>query len=106
MLYYSCSIWCSDNTDAINRMKIQYGTSYVYPARCIGAHITAIPNHITGMKHILSILFTVNYSNNVINIWMKYYTVLYRKLNPIKNKRFVSNVWYYGCSKRPNYENY
>ena len=48
MLYFSPQIWCSDNTDAIARMKIQYGTSFVYPARCVGAHITAVPNHITG----------------------------------------------------------
>jgi alpha-galactosidase len=48
MLYFSPQIWCSDNTDAIARMKIQYGTSLLYPARCIGAHISAVPNHITG----------------------------------------------------------
>eukprot|EP01040_Poterioochromonas_malhamensis_P013876 gene13876-15312_t len=48
MLYYSPQIWCSDNTDALVRMKIQYGTSYVYPARCIGAHVSTVPNHITG----------------------------------------------------------
>lgn len=48
MLYFSPQIWCSDNTDAIARIKIQYGTSMLYPARCIGAHISAVPNHITG----------------------------------------------------------
>ena len=39
MLYFSPQIWCSDNTDALVRMKIQYGTSLAYPARCIGAHV-------------------------------------------------------------------
>jgi alpha-galactosidase len=48
MLYYSPQIWCSDNTDALIRMKIQYGTSMLYPARCVGAHISTVPNHITG----------------------------------------------------------
>ena len=48
MLYYSPQIWCSDNTDALVRMKIQYGTSLAYPARCIGAHVSTVPNHITG----------------------------------------------------------
>ncbi len=48
MLYYSPQIWCSDNTDALVRMKIQYGTSYAYPTRCVGAHISSVPNHITG----------------------------------------------------------
>ena len=48
MLYYSPQIWCSDNTDAIVRMRIQYGTSLVYPARCIGAHVSSVPNHLTG----------------------------------------------------------
>ena len=48
MLYFSPQIWTSDNTDAIARMRIQYGTSLAYPARCIGAHVSEIPNHITG----------------------------------------------------------
>ena len=48
MLYYSPQIWCSDNTDALTRMRIQYGTSLAYPARCIGAHVSTVPNHITG----------------------------------------------------------
>lgn len=48
MLYYSPQIWCSDNTDAIVRMRIQYGTSLVYPTRTIGSHVSAVPNHLTG----------------------------------------------------------
>jgi len=48
MLFYCSQIWCSDNTDAIVRMKIQYGTSFAYPARTIGAHVSTVPNHITG----------------------------------------------------------
>jgi alpha-galactosidase len=48
MLYYSPQIWGSDNTDALTRMKIQYGTSLAYPTRCVGAHVSAVPNHVTG----------------------------------------------------------
>ncbi len=45
MLYFSPQVWCSDNTDAIERTKIQYGTSYVYPISSMGAHVSAVPNH-------------------------------------------------------------
>lgn len=48
MLYYSPQIWCSDNTDAINRLSIQYGTSFFYPVSTMGAHVSAVPNHQTG----------------------------------------------------------
>lgn len=48
ILYYSPQIWCSDNTDAINRTRIQYGTSFFYPVSAMGAHVSAVPNHQTG----------------------------------------------------------
>jgi len=48
MLYYTPQIWCSDNTDALDRIKIQYGTSFFYPIPTIGAHVSACPNHQTG----------------------------------------------------------
>lgn len=48
MLYYSPQIWCSDNTDAVNRLDIQYGTSFFYPVSSMGAHVSAVPNHQTG----------------------------------------------------------
>lgn len=50
MLYYSPQIWCSDNTDAINRTRIQYGTSFFYPVSATGSHVSAVPNHQTGRK--------------------------------------------------------
>jgi alpha-galactosidase len=46
MLYYMPQTWTSDNTDAIDRVKIQYGTSIVYPPCAMGAHVSAIPNHL------------------------------------------------------------
>ena len=48
MLYYTPQIWCSDNTDAVDRLRIQYGTSFCYPASTMGAHVSATPNGQTG----------------------------------------------------------
>lgn len=48
MLYYTPQIWCSDNTDAVDRVKIQYGTSFFYPIASMGSHVSAVPNHQTG----------------------------------------------------------
>ena len=48
MLYYTPQIWCSDNTDAIDRLSIQYGTSFAYPPATMGAHVSAVPNEQTG----------------------------------------------------------
>lgn len=45
LLYYAPQGWASDDTDAAERLKIQYGTSYCYPISSIGAHVSASPNH-------------------------------------------------------------
>lgn len=50
MLYYCPQIWCSDNTDAVERLEIQKGTSYGYPVCTMGAHVSACPNHQTGRR--------------------------------------------------------
>ena len=47
MLCYFPQIWASDNTDAVSRVSIQEGYSYGYPQSCIGAHVSAVPNHQT-----------------------------------------------------------
>ncbi|MCI8561900.1 MAG: alpha-galactosidase [Lachnospiraceae bacterium] len=47
MMYYTPQIWCSDNTDAIDRLRIQYGTSFFYPVSAVGSHVSAVPNHQT-----------------------------------------------------------
>ena len=54
MLHYSPQIWCSDNTDPISRLSIQYGTSFGYPMSTMGAHVSASPNHQTGRSVPLS----------------------------------------------------
>ena len=48
MLYYSPQIWCSDDTDAIERLKIQEGTALIYPLCSMGAHVSDCPNHTVG----------------------------------------------------------
>ena len=45
MLYYAPQAWTSDNTDAVDRIKIQYGTSFAYPVSSMGSHVSASPNH-------------------------------------------------------------
>ena len=48
MLYYSPQIWCSDDTDAIERLMIQEGTELIYPLAAMGAHVSDCPNHTVG----------------------------------------------------------
>lgn len=48
MLYYTPQIWCSDNTDAIERLRIHYGTSFGYPMSSVAAHVSVCPNHQNG----------------------------------------------------------
>ena len=48
ILYYMPQNWTSDDTDGVERLKIQYGTSMVYPSSAMTAHVSAVPNHQTG----------------------------------------------------------
>ncbi|MDF2943341.1 MAG: alpha-galactosidase [Herbinix sp.] len=48
MLYYSPQIWCSDDTDAIERLRIQEGTALIYPLSSMGSHIADCPSHSNG----------------------------------------------------------
>lgn len=45
LLYYAPQGWASDDTDAVERLKIQYGTSFCYPVSSIGSHVSVVPNH-------------------------------------------------------------
>ncbi len=45
MLYYMPQVWTSDNSDAVDRLRIQYGTSYVYPYSSMSCHVSVCPNH-------------------------------------------------------------
>lgn len=48
MLYFSPQIWCSDDTDAVERLRIQEGTAMIYPLSAMGAHVSDCPNHTVG----------------------------------------------------------
>lgn len=47
MLYYFPQIWASDDTDAYERAKIQWGTATCYPVSSMSCHVAACPNHQT-----------------------------------------------------------
>lgn len=64
MLYYMPQTWTSDDTDAIERLKIQYGTSLVYPASSMGSHVSACPNHQVGRTTSLETRGNVAMSGN------------------------------------------
>ena len=55
MLYYAPQAWTSDDSDAIERLKIQYGTSFGYPQSMMGAHVSASPNEQLGRNTPLKI---------------------------------------------------
>ncbi|MGM0125297.1 alpha-galactosidase [Enterococcus sp. AZ194] len=48
MVYYMPQSWVSDNTDAVERLKIQYGNSLIFPSVMTCAHLSAVPNHQVG----------------------------------------------------------
>jgi len=56
--------WTSDNTDAISRLKIHYGTSMVYPPSSMGSHFSACPNHQTGRVTPVKTRFNVAITGN------------------------------------------
>lgn len=64
MLFYMPQTWTSDNTDAVSRLKIQYGTSLAYPLSAMGAHISASPNHQVGRATSLEMRGHVAMSGN------------------------------------------
>jgi len=65
ILAYMPQIWTSDNTDAVSRLKIQYGTSLVYPCVAMGSHVSAVPNHQVGRVASLEFRGAVAMSGNL-----------------------------------------
>ncbi|GKU25362.1 alpha-galactosidase [Clostridium folliculivorans] len=64
ILYYMPQIWTSDDSDAVERLKIQYGTSILYPVSTMGAHVSAVPNHQVGRNTPLKMRGDVAMSGN------------------------------------------
>jgi alpha-galactosidase len=115
MLHYVPQIWCSDNTDAIERLKIQYGTSFGYPISTVGSHVSAVPNHQTGRttpfhtRGVVAMAGTFGYELDVsklsieekdqikgqVELYKRNYEVInygeyYRLTNPYQNETFTS----------------
>ena len=63
MLYYAPQGWTSDDSDAIERLKIQYGTSMCYPISSMGSHVSVIPNHQVFSK------YTIAYKSKCSLFW-------------------------------------
>lgn len=74
MLYYSPQIWCSDDTDAIERLRIQEGTGLVYPLSTMGAHVSKCPNEQVGRntpfetRANVALAGTFGYELNIANL--------------------------------------
>jgi len=64
ILFYMPQTWTSDDTDAVERLKIQYGTSIVYPTSTMGCHVSDIPNHQVGRNTSLKMRGDVAMSGN------------------------------------------
>ena len=98
VLYYSPQIWASDDTDAIERIRIQAGTSLCYPMSSMGAHVSAVPNHQTGRitpfetRGIVALSGTFGYELDVTKLsdeekaLIKKQTKMYHKYNHIVRK--------------------
>ncbi|EOU1754113.1 alpha-galactosidase [Clostridium perfringens] len=75
MLYYAPQTWTSDNTDAMERIKIQYGSSLVYPLISMGSHVSESPNQQVFRETTLETRANVAYFGNlgyeldVNNLW-------------------------------------
>jgi alpha-galactosidase len=61
LLSFAPQAWLSDDTDAVERLRIQGGASLIYPLSSMGAHVSAIPNHQTGRRTPLSFRAMVSF---------------------------------------------
>ena len=89
MLYYMPQVWTSDNTDAVSRLKIQYGTSLVYPPVAMGAHVSASPNHQVHRHTSLSVRGHVALSGNLG------YELDLTKLNDVEKEQIKNQITLY-----------
>ena len=95
MLYYSPQIWCSDDTDAIERLQIQEGTALIYPLSAMGAHVSVCPNHTVGRntpfetRGYVALAGTFGYELDITKLtdedkaMVKLQTVMYHKFNDL-----------------------
>lgn len=94
MLYYMPQIWTSDNTDPIDRLKIQYGTSLAYPISSMGAHVSASPNHQTGR------VSSIKTRGHVAMSGVLGYELNLLELNKFERKEIKEQIAYYKKHRR------
>lgn len=102
ILAYMPQIWTSDNTDAISRMKTQYGTSLVYPLSAISAHVTIVPNHqtnrVTPLNTRAAVAFTgaFGYEMDLNTLTEEEFLLVQRQVKQYKNMRslFQNGLFY------------
>lgn len=102
MLYYAPLGWISDNTDAVDRLKIQYGTSLVYPLATMGSHVSPSPNHQNGrltsleMRGDVALFGTLGYELNLGDLTEREKEVIKRQVSSMKKIRhLVHNGTFY-----------
>ncbi|MCF0241252.1 MAG: alpha-galactosidase, partial [Treponema sp.] len=95
MLYFSPQIWCSDDTDAVERLSIQEGTALIYPLSSMGAHVSVCPNHAVGRttpfktRGYVALSGTFGYELDITKLSPEERSIiptqieLYKKFNPI-----------------------
>jgi len=89
MLAFAPQAWTSDDTDAIERQRIQYGTSLVYPLVAMGAHVSDVPNHQVGRSTPLDTRAAVAFFGNLG------YELDPRKLDDVEVERVQGQIaWY------------
>ncbi|WP_026881180.1 alpha-galactosidase [Clostridium akagii] len=99
ILYYMPQTWTSDDTDAIERLKIQYGTSIVYPAITMGAHVSTCPNHQVGRMTSLETRGNVAMSGNFgYELDLTKFTELEKEIvkKQVKNYKEIRHITQFG----------
>ena len=112
MLYYTPQIWCSDNTDALDRLSIHYGTSLGFPMSTIAAHVSACPNQQTGRITPLKTRYTVSmtgafgYELDPLKLTYDERREISSQIQQYKlDREIITNGLYYRLSN-PNSDNY
>lgn len=89
MLYYAPQTWTSDNTDAMERIKIQYGSSLVYPLISMGSHVSESPNQQVFRETALETRANVAYFGNLG------YELDVNKLSDVEKEEIKKQIQFY-----------
>ncbi len=94
MLCFSPQIWCSDDTDPVERLMIQGGLSYLYPQSCMGAHVSAAPHAQTLRQTPLSTRANVSFFG------ILGYELDLKELNPAQEKEIRAQTEFYKAHRQ------